>query len=154
MTTGNAIFDWTSQSTPSVVENQLETWGGVNFFETWLLNEVVSQKFFNGLPLKLNSAIFGDISSNRKLTLKSPRHRKWETEIIIFVSDWRFINTINHLIYPITCLFLEIKPRGCREPARMVGGKLSRMVTVKYIHLDAPNEDVILQWNPQDTQPM
>ena len=36
-------------------------------------------------------------------------------------------------IKPITCHFLKIQPPGCREPARMVGGKLSRMVTVKDI---------------------
>ena len=41
-----------------------------------VLNEVVSQKFFKRLPLKLNFATFGDISSNRKLNFQSPLNRK------------------------------------------------------------------------------
>ena len=34
-------------------------------------------------------------------------------------------------IKPITCHYFKIQPLGCREPARKVGDKLSRKVTVK-----------------------
>ena len=39
--------------------------------------------------------------------------------------------TSGYQIEAITYDSLKIKLRGCREPPRMVGGKLSRMVTVK-----------------------
>ena len=62
-----------------------------------VLKEVLAEKLVKGLPLKLNSAIFGSISSNRKLNLKSPLFRKRKMVVILFVSDRRFNHTRNHL---------------------------------------------------------
>ena len=84
----------------------------------------------------------GDIRSNRKLNFENPLHRKWYTEIIIFVSDRRFYGTRNHLslsdwspiIGPITCHFRKISPLGFIKPAHTTESKLSRIVTVNVIY--------------------
>ena len=58
--------------------------------------------------------------------------RKWYFLCLIEGLMIRGI-TSGHQIKPITCHLLKIQPLGCREPARMVGDKLSRMVTVKQV---------------------
>ena len=63
-----------------------------------VLNVVVSEKCFKGLPLKFYFRPFGDIRSNRKWNLKSAVNRKRQPEIVLYTL-------------------------GCREPAWNLGGQ-------------------------------
>ena len=60
-----------------------------------LLNEVVSQKIFKWIPLKLNSATFGDITDQLKPEVEIVKSSL--PEMMIFVSDLSFYDTKNPL---------------------------------------------------------
>ena len=63
-----------------------------------VVNVVVSEKCFKGLPLKFCFRPFGDIHWNQKLDLKSAPHRKWRTDIRSCIIQLNGLNGIrNHL---------------------------------------------------------
>ena len=89
-------------------------------------------KILHGTPPEIKSRnfwwyqlFFGETGSwFWKVLATGTEKRKWWVLCLIEGLLIRSI-TWGYQIYPITCLFLKIKPRVCRGPARMVGGKLS-----------------------------
>ena len=89
-----------------------------------MLNVVVSEKCFKGLPLKFYFRPFGDIRSNRKWNLKTAVNRKRQPEIVFPVGIEGFKAwgmTWASQIGLIMCYFLTIYTLGCREPAWNLG---------------------------------
>ena len=104
-----------------------------------VLNVIVSEKCFKGLPLKFYFRPFGDIRSNRKWNLKSAVNRKRQSEIVFPVGIEGFKAwgmTWAGQIGLIMCYFLTIHTLGCREAAWNFGGQLFWNLTVNHILYD------------------
>ena len=62
-----------------------------------LLNMVVFEKCFTGLPLKFYFRPFGDIPSNREWNLQSAVNWKWQPETLFLIGHWRLERMRNDL---------------------------------------------------------
>ena len=82
-----------------------------------VLNMVVSQRCFKGLPLKFYFRYFGDICSNRKGNFKRAINRKWQPEILLFIWHRRFEGMSNDQTFQnslVTWYYLAINTLGCK----------------------------------------
>ena len=115
-----------------------------------VLNVVVPEKCFKGLPLKFYFRPFGGIRSNRKWNLKSAVNRKRQPEMVFTVGIEGFKAwgmTWASQIGLIMCYFLTIYTLGCREPAWNLGGQLFWNLTVKVMKTEIRNSKLLRKEN-------
>ena len=101
-----------------------------------VLNVVVPQKCFKGLPLKFRFRPFGDIRSNRKWNLRRAVNRKYSfSSGIEGLKVWE-MNWASQISL-VTWHFLAIHTLGCREPAWILRDQLFWNLTIKWVGGDA-----------------